>query len=110
MPISDVDSAFRALADPTRRRILRLVAHRALSAGEIATHFDSTRPAISQHLGVLRTAGLLTEKRDGSRRLYQAESKALEAVIDHLRSFWSPRLQELKRQAERRERHGGAKP
>ena len=105
MNIPEVDSAFRALADPTRRRIMRLVAHQALSAGEIANHFEATRPAISQHLGILRGAGLLSEQREGNRRLYQAESKTVEAVIDHLRSFWTPRLQELKRQAERKERH-----
>lgn len=105
MTIPDVDSAFRALADPTRRRIMQLVAHRPLSAGEIAQQFEMTRPAVSQHLGVLRAAGFLMEKRDGSRRLYQAESAAVEEVIEHLRSFWSPRLAELKRQAERKERH-----
>src|SRR5688572_25822825 len=105
MTISDVDLAFRALADPTRRRIRRLVADHELSAGEIARHFNSTRPAISQHLRILRTTGLSSEKRDGNRRLYQAETGAIESVIDDLRSFWSPRLQELKRQAERKERH-----
>jgi len=109
MNISDVDSAFRALADPTRRRILQLVANQPLSAGEIANHFQTTRPAVSQHLGVLREAGLLSESRDGSRRLYQAESMAVDDVINHLQSFWSPRLQELKRQAERKERHRHAK-
>jgi DNA-binding transcriptional ArsR family regulator len=103
--MTDVDSAFRALADPTRRRIMRLIAHRAMSAGEIAEHFETSRPAISQHLGVLRNAGLLTEQRDGTRRIYRAESAAVESVIADLRSFWSPRLSELKRQAERRERH-----
>jgi DNA-binding transcriptional ArsR family regulator len=105
MSISDVDSAFRALADPTRRRIIRLVANQELSAGEIARQFNTTRPAISQHLRILRAAGLLSEKRDGSRRLYQADTAAVESVIEDLRSFWSPRLNELKRQAEGKERH-----
>jgi DNA-binding transcriptional ArsR family regulator len=76
-----------------------------MSAGEIATHFDSTRPAISQHLRILRAAGLLTESRAGARRIYRAESVPVEAAIEHLRSFWPTRLEELKRQAERQERH-----
>jgi DNA-binding transcriptional ArsR family regulator len=59
----DVDSAFRALADPTRRRIIELVALRGLTAGDIARHFHTTRPAVSQHLTVLRKAGLLEERR-----------------------------------------------
>ncbi len=87
MSISDVDSAFRALADPTRRGIVRLVANQELSAGEIARNFDTTRPAISQHLRVLREAGLLSEKRDGSRRLYQTQRAAVESVIEDLRSM-----------------------
>jgi DNA-binding transcriptional ArsR family regulator len=105
MTIPDVDSTFRALSDPTRRQILRLVARRPLSAGDIATHFDASRPAISQHLRILRTAGLVTESREGARRIYRAESAPVEAAIEHLRSFWPTRLVELKRQAERQERH-----
>jgi len=110
MIISDVDLAFRALADPTRRQIMRLVANQELSAGEIASHFKTTRPAISQHLQVLRAAGLLAEKRDGNRRLYRMEIAAVETVIEDLRSFWSLRLDELKRQAERKERHKRDRP
>ncbi|HEY7564988.1 MAG TPA: metalloregulator ArsR/SmtB family transcription factor [Acidimicrobiia bacterium] len=102
---ADVDSAFRALADPTRRRILRLVAGRTLTAGEIAAHFQTSRPGISQHLKVLKEAGLLSESRDGTRRRYQTQTKSVEAVIDHLRSLWPARLQALKREAEREERH-----
>ena len=110
MSISDVDLAFRALADPTRRKIMRLVANQELSAGEIAGHFNTTRPAISQHLQVLRAAGLLSEKRDGNRRLYRTETAAVETVIENLRSFWTLRLDELKRQAERKERHKRESP
>jgi DNA-binding transcriptional ArsR family regulator len=104
MTIPDVDTTFRALADPTRRRILHLVASRSLSAGEIANHFRCTRPAISQHLGVLRSAGLLSEERKGARRLYRSEPEALAAAIEHLQSFWPGRLQALKIEAERKER------
>lgn len=110
MTIPDVDSTFRALADPTRRRILRLVASTPLSAGEIATYFEATRPAISQHLRILRAAGLLTETREGVRRIYKADSAPVEEAIEHLRGFWPSRLSELKRQAERKERHRRGQP
>ena len=101
----DVDSAFRALADPTRRRIVELVALRGLPAGDIARHFDTTRPAVSQHLTVLRNAGLLTERREGRARIYQTNPEAVDEVVRHLQSFWAGRLEELKYQAEREERH-----
>ena len=101
----DVDSAFRALADPTRRRIIELVALRGLTAGDIARHFHTTRPAVSQHLTVLRKAGLLTERREGRTRIYQTNQKTVDEVVQHLQSFWSGRLHELKRLAEREERH-----
>lgn len=101
----DFDAAFRALADPTRRRIIELVAHRGMTAGDIAGHFHTTRPAVSQHLTVLRNAGLLSERREGRTRIYQANPKTVDDVVQHLQSFWSGRLQVLKRQAEREERH-----
>jgi DNA-binding transcriptional ArsR family regulator len=101
----DVDSAFRALADPTRRHIIELVALRGLTAGDIAGHFQTTRPAVSQHLSVLRKAGLLTERREGRTRIYQTNQETVDEVVRHLQSFWSGRLQELRRQSEREERH-----
>jgi DNA-binding transcriptional ArsR family regulator len=99
--MSDIDAAFRALADPTRRRIIELVALRGMTAGDIAGHFETTRPAVSQHLTVLRNAGLLSERREGRTRIYQAKPETVDEVVRHLQSFWSGRLQELKRQAER---------
>src|ERR1035437_10447740 len=66
------DEALKAIADPRRRAILRLVADYELPAGEIAAAFDVSRTAVSQHLTVLKNAGLLTERRDGTRRLYRA--------------------------------------
>ncbi len=101
----DIDSAFRALADPTRRRIIELVAHRGMTAGEIASHFHTSRPAVSQHLTVLRNAGLLSERREGRTRIYQTNQNTVDDVVEHLQSFWSGRLQALKYQAEREERH-----
>src|SRR5438552_17320696 len=71
------DEALKALAEPRRRAILRLVASGELAAGEIAAAFDVTRTAVSQHLTVLRNAGLLTERREGTRRLYRARPEGL---------------------------------
>jgi DNA-binding transcriptional ArsR family regulator len=99
----------KAIAEPRRRAILRLVSDTELTVGNIAVHFDVTRPAISQHLGVLKEAGLVTERRDGTRRLYRARPEGLLEVRTYLDSFWSHRLERLKREAEREERirHGG---
>lgn len=101
----DVNTTFRALADPTRRRIIELVAVEGMTAGEIARHFASTRPAVSQHLTVLRKADLLVERRAGRTRVYQTNPETVEDAVRHLQSFWSGRLNELKRVAEREERH-----
>ncbi len=99
-----MDAAVRALAEPRRRDILQLVAERELSAGAIASHFEVTRPAISQHLTVLKDAGLLLERRDGTRRLYQARPEGLDELRRFLESFWDVRLRLLKREAEAAER------
>ena len=66
-----IDASLKAIAEPRRREILRLVRDDELTAGAIAAHFDVTRPAISQHLSVLRDAGLVVERRDGTRRWYR---------------------------------------
>ena len=70
----------KAIADPRRRQILALVHERELSAGEIAAHFEVTRSAISQHLGVLRKVGPVSERRDGTRRMYQARREGLQKL------------------------------
>jgi len=103
-----MDAALRAIAEPNRRRILVLVRDDELSAGEIAAHFDVTRPAVSQHLTVLREAGLVSERRDGTRRLYRARAEGLEELRKFLEDFWDERLARLKAEAERKERtkHG----
>jgi DNA-binding transcriptional ArsR family regulator len=82
----------RALAEPRRRAILRLVAHDELAAGEIAAAFDVTRPAVSQHLTVLRSAGLLSERRVGTRRLYRARPEGLDGLREFLEDMWSASL------------------
>jgi DNA-binding transcriptional ArsR family regulator len=103
-----VEAALKGIAAPHRRRILRLVWDVELSAGEIASHFDVTRPAVSQHLNVLKEAGLVTERRNGTRRLYRARPEGLAELKAFLDEFWGDRLEVLKREAEREERkkHG----
>jgi len=99
-PQPHVDDVTRAIAEPRRREMLALVRDRELSAGEIASRFEITRPAVSQHLGVLRDAGLLNERRDGTRRLYRARPEGLAGLRDFINQFWSERLQRLKLAAE----------
>jgi DNA-binding transcriptional ArsR family regulator len=99
-----VEAALKAIAEPRRREILTLVRDGELSAGEIAGHFDVTRPAISQHLTVLKEAGLVTERRDGTRRLYQARPQGLAELRQFLEAFWDERLGALRDEAERKER------
>jgi DNA-binding transcriptional ArsR family regulator len=103
-----MEAALKAIAAPTRRRILTLVREDELTAGEIASHFEVTRPAISQHLNVLKEAGLVNERRNGTRRLYRARPEGLGELRDFLEEFWDVRLEALKREAEKEERkqHG----
>ena len=86
------DEALKAIAEPRRRAILRLVAHDELAAGEIAAAFDVTRTAISQHLTVLKNAGLLTERREGTRRLYRARPEGLDGLREFLDDMWAASL------------------
>jgi DNA-binding transcriptional ArsR family regulator len=103
-----VEAALKAIAAPRRRQILTLVRDGELSAGEIASHFDVTRPAVSQHLNVLKEAGLVSERRNGTRRLYRARPEGLVQLKAFLEEFWDDRLEALKREAEREEKakHG----
>jgi DNA-binding transcriptional ArsR family regulator len=95
-----VDAQLRALAGPRRREILELVHDRERSAGEIASHFDVTRSAVSQHLTVLRESGLVAERRDGTRRLYRADSTGLVGLKQFVDRFWDTGLDRLKQEAE----------
>jgi DNA-binding transcriptional ArsR family regulator len=94
------DEALRALAEPRRRVILRLVAHDELSAGEIAAAFEVSRTAVSQHLTVLKNAGLLNERRDGTRRLYRARPEGLAGLQAFLDQMWATSLQTAARLVE----------
>ena len=103
-----MDAALKALAEPRRREILRLVWARELPATSIADHFgDVTRSAISQHLGVLKEAGLLSDRRDGTRRLYRARPEGFAGLREFLESFWDERLGALRAEAESEERRKG---
>ena len=101
-----MQTAMRALAEPRRVEILRLVRRDELPAGEIAGRFDVTRPAISQHLRVLEEAGLVTVRREGTRRLYRARPEALAELRAFLDGLWEDRLDNRKMAAEAEERKG----
>jgi DNA-binding transcriptional ArsR family regulator len=100
-------SAFEAIAEPTRRRIVELLADGELSAGEIASQFSTSRPGISRHLRLLQAAGLVKARREGTRRLYSLDPAPLEEVdawLAHYRAFWTNRLDALDTEVRRRRR------
>ena len=101
-----MDAALHAIAEPRRREILRLVRDEPLTAGAIAGHFEVSRPAISQHLAVLRAAGLVVERRDGTRRWYQARPDGVRELRVWLETFWDDGLTRLTAAAEQEERDG----
>jgi DNA-binding transcriptional ArsR family regulator len=106
-----MDAQLRAIAEPHRRAILRLVRDEERTAGSIAGHFDITRPAVSQHLTVLRDAGLLVERREGARRWYRARPDGVRELRAWLEGFWDDGLARLAAAAEQEEvdgshRHG----
>lgn len=93
-------AVFDALADPTRRRVLELLAERERTAGEIAAAFTVSRPAVSRHLRVLRAAGLVRARRDAQRRVYGLDATPLlevDAWLDTYRRFWPERLDRLEK-------------
>jgi DNA-binding transcriptional ArsR family regulator len=96
-----------ALAEPRRRAILMLVRDEPHSVNEIAAHFDITQQAVSQHLQVLKDAGLLAVRPAGQRRLYAVRTEGLESVRDLLAQLWPQSLETLKRTVEEDQRGGG---
>jgi DNA-binding transcriptional ArsR family regulator len=103
-----MDTAFKALAEPHRREILRLVWTEEWPATEIAAQFaDVTRSAVSQHLGVLREAELIIERRDGTRRLYRANHAEMDRLRQFLDEYWTGSLQRLQVLAESAQRAKG---
>ncbi len=96
--------ALKAIAEPRRQEILRLLGEREMPAGRIAEHFDVSRPAISQHLHVLLEAGLVSERKLGRQRLYQVRPEALEQLRTFIGEFWDDALARLSRAAEAEQR------
>ncbi len=104
-----MQAVLEAVAEPRRPEILRLVRSSYRTAGAIAAHFtDVSRPSVSQHLRVLRDAGLLHERREGTRRLYRARVEGLAEVRTFIEEFWDSRPQTLKVEAEREQRRQDA--
>jgi DNA-binding transcriptional ArsR family regulator len=98
-------NTLEVLAEPTRRRIVELLAARERSAGEIASHFPTSRPGISRHLRVLREHGLVRTREEAQRRLYSLDPAPLEeldAWIHHYRRLWTNRLDALDTEIHRR--------
>jgi DNA-binding transcriptional ArsR family regulator len=95
--------ALAALGDPTRRAIFEHLSDRPSAVGELARLLPVSRPAVSQHLKVLKDAGLVTEQRDGNRRIYQLDPKGIGELRDYLDRFWGSALNEFKAKTERRE-------
>ncbi|HEY7392403.1 MAG TPA: metalloregulator ArsR/SmtB family transcription factor [Bryobacteraceae bacterium] len=98
------DAAFRAIADPTRREILSLLRGGPRTVGQIASNFRTSRPAISKHLRLLRSAGLIATQKDGTAHVCRLNARPLRAVSAWLRdyeAFWSECLHSLKKYVER---------
>ncbi|MBV9149863.1 MAG: winged helix-turn-helix transcriptional regulator [Candidatus Eremiobacteraeota bacterium] len=92
--------AFAALADPTRRHIVELLANGERSAGDLARRFTLTQPAVSQHLRALRDAGLVRVRQDAQRRMYSLDARGLaevDAWLSRYRTFWTTHLDSLER-------------
>jgi len=101
---NQVSSAFNALSDPTRRAIFERLAGAPSAVGDLARAFPVSRPAVSQHLKVLKDAGLVTDRPHGTRRIYQVHPPALEGLRAYLDSFWTTALDRFKTAAEGRPR------
>ncbi|MPZ50429.1 MAG: metalloregulator ArsR/SmtB family transcription factor [Dehalococcoidia bacterium] len=99
-----MEEPLRAIAEPRRQQILRLLGDKEMASGEIAGHFNVSRPAISQHLQILKAAGLVSERRLGTRRLYQVRSEALAELKAFLDQFWEGALSSLSEAAEAEQR------
>jgi len=90
-----------ALADPTRRQVFERLARRALSVGELADGLPVSRPAVSQHLKVLKNAGLVVDERDGTRRVYRVDPRGIEALRNYLDRLWDRALAAFRAAAEK---------
>ena len=94
------------MSDPTRRSVLEMLREGPRSVADIARHLPVSRPAVSQHLRVLKEADLVFERRDGARRLYAVDAAGLEALKAYLENFWADTLAEFKTVAEQGDKKG----
>jgi DNA-binding transcriptional ArsR family regulator len=92
--------AFTALGDPTRRLILERLGRRPMAVGKLAAGLSVTRPAVSQHLKVLKEAGLVSDEAEGTRRIYRIDPRGIGAMRDYLDRFWDQALAAFKAAAE----------
>ncbi|MGH8430914.1 MAG: ArsR/SmtB family transcription factor [Solimonas sp.] len=99
--MANVERALDALGDPTRRGVLKRLRNGSRSVGEIAEGMDVSRPAVSQHLKVLKEAGLVVARAEGTRRLYAVDTRGIEALRNWLDGFWDETLAAFKNAAER---------
>jgi DNA-binding transcriptional ArsR family regulator len=98
--MANTSRAFVALGDPTRQLILERLAKRPLPVGKIAAGLSVSRPAVSQHLKILRTAGLVSQTKEGTRRVYRIDPRGIDAMRTYLDRFWDRALAALKVAAE----------
>lgn len=98
--MTDYSTQFAALADPTRRRVFERLARRALSVAEVAEGLPVSRPAVSQHLKVLKDAGLVVMHTEGTRNVYRVDARAVERMRGYLDRFWECALAAFKDAAE----------
>ena len=104
--VTNAPTALTALGDPTRQAILEALARRELAVGELAERLPVTRPAVSQHLKVLKGAGLVVDRAEGTRRLYRVDPDGLAAVRAYFDAFWTESLAAFKHVAEQEEHRG----
>jgi DNA-binding transcriptional ArsR family regulator len=97
--VTTYEETLIALADPTRRAILELLQPRPLTVSELAAQMPVSRPAVSQHLAVLRNAHLVSETREGTRRIYRADPEGLAALRSYLEGFWGDVLADFASEA-----------
>lgn len=99
--MTNLSAAFAALAEPTRQQIFERLARKALAVGDLAEGLPVTRSAVSQHLKILKDAGLVTSRTEGTRNIYQVDPRGVEAMRDYLDRFWERALANFKREAEK---------
>jgi DNA-binding transcriptional ArsR family regulator len=98
--MANATEGFAALADPTRRQIFERLTKKGLAVGELADGLPVSRPAVSQHLKVLKDAGLVSDRQEGTRRVYSVDPRGVEAMRSYLDRFWGRALAAFKKAAE----------